>query len=256
MVPLGREQPPQEIRWRQRERAKQLSRGYNKCSLNLTDARCCGISKERAATSSWLRRGFSLDGWRQYVWSYFQLVDSHDSDIMANTLSSSQPPPTFQPPPPPPGTATSSSSTDNNNNAGATNNSSSATPSSTPLQSQPDLITRYNLHDKLNQPLPADDPASAGKKAWSSSREERQSILQRRRDQMILEARRKMEAKLAAERAAAAATGGSSWGWNGHQLGGFWCMRQATSVDCTKRKYGLHLMKLKNMRRRAFRMLS
>jgi coupling of ubiquitin conjugation to ER degradation protein 1 len=74
--------------------------------------------------------------------------------------------------------------------------------------SQPDLITRYKLHDKIAAGGEAESTGSAptapGKKAWSSNKEERQSLLQRRRDDMVLEARRKMEAKMAAEKARAA----------------------------------------------------
>ncbi len=71
--------------------------------------------------------------------------------------------------------------------------------------SQPDLITRYNLKDKLSTGAPSGPAESPnGSKAWSSNRDERQSLLQRRRDQMILEARRKMEAKIKAEKTAAA----------------------------------------------------
>lgn len=66
---------------------------------------------------------------------------------------------------------------------------------------QPDLITRYNLHDKL---ATEEEKAEAKRqdqkgKAWSSDRDERQASLQRRRDEMILQARRRMEAKIAAE---------------------------------------------------------
>ncbi|KAK3177818.1 hypothetical protein K4F52_009422 [Lecanicillium sp. MT-2017a] len=94
------------------------------------------------------------------------------------------PPVTFQPPPPP-GQA----------NAGASAASSTRQPQK---PSQPDLITRYNLKDKLET-----DPQDGGKsKGWSSNREERQASLQRRRDEMILAARKKMQAKLAADKAA------------------------------------------------------
>ncbi|CEJ84660.1 hypothetical protein VHEMI03542 [[Torrubiella] hemipterigena] len=65
--------------------------------------------------------------------------------------------------------------------------------------SQPDLITRYNLKDKLESET---DAAAPKGKAWSSSREEREASLQRRRDEMVLAARKKMEAKLAAQKAA------------------------------------------------------
>jgi coupling of ubiquitin conjugation to ER degradation protein 1 len=75
------------------------------------------------------------------------------------------------------------------------------------VSSQPDLITRYNLQDKLSASNDDAEGSSSGAdaggkgKAWSQSRDERQSLLQKRRDQMILEARRKMEAKIAAEKA-------------------------------------------------------
>ncbi|KAI1133102.1 hypothetical protein F5Y10DRAFT_229391 [Nemania abortiva] len=109
------------------------------------------------------------------------------------------PPVTFQPPPPPP----------------------SATPSSTsqaaktPLRpAEPDLITRYKLHDRINNDQGSSSSnigsesttPGAKTKAWSSSREERQMALQRRRDEMILAARRKMEAKIAAEKGTAGGT--------------------------------------------------
>ncbi|GFP53267.1 coupling of ubiquitin conjugation to ER degradation protein 1 [Trichoderma asperellum] len=74
--------------------------------------------------------------------------------------------------------------------------------------SQPDLITRYNLKDKIADAATAGEEEGTQRKeqkegkAWSSNREERQSALQRRREEMILAARRKMEAKIAAEKAA------------------------------------------------------
>lgn len=77
---------------------------------------------------------------------------------------------------------------------------------------QPDLITRYKLHDKIaaggqggEAGSAGSAPTTPGKKAWSANKEERQSLLQRRRDEMVLEARRKMEAKMAAEKAKVAA---------------------------------------------------
>ncbi|KAF2999925.1 hypothetical protein E8E13_008986 [Curvularia kusanoi] len=63
----------------------------------------------------------------------------------------------------------------------------------------PDLITRYNLSSKLNQPSEPAEEKPKGK-AWSADRNERQSNLQRKREEMILAARRKMEEK---ERASA-----------------------------------------------------
>ncbi|KAK4165895.1 hypothetical protein QBC43DRAFT_314469 [Cladorrhinum sp. PSN259] len=103
------------------------------------------------------------------------------------------PPITFQPPPLQ-GQQQASSANNNNNKAPST-------------PAQPDLITRYNLKDKLNAPVEEGkkEEAGSGKKAWSTNKEERQSLLQKRRDQMILEARRKMEAKIKAEKEKAAA---------------------------------------------------
>lgn len=106
-----------------------------------------------------------------------------------------QPPISFQPPPPP---------SNGSNNAAA-----QAKPAPGPVH--PDLITRYNLKNKLDTPASESEGTSSGTevggkgangKGWSTNREERQSLLQKRRDQMIIEARRKMEAKLAAEKAA------------------------------------------------------
>ncbi len=92
---------------------------------------------------------------------------------------------TFQPPPPVAGTTPAASA--------------SSTGAKVPVKpSQPDLITRYNLHNKLDSAEEARQRDQKGK-AWSSDRDERQAALQRRRDEMILQARRKMEAKIAAE---------------------------------------------------------
>ncbi|KAM0261658.1 hypothetical protein ACHAQJ_002109 [Trichoderma viride] len=75
--------------------------------------------------------------------------------------------------------------------------------------SQPDLITRYNLKNKITEEAAPEEKEEGAQKrddkegkAWSSNRDERQTALQRRRDEMILAARRKMEAKIAAEKAA------------------------------------------------------
>lgn len=94
-----------------------------------------------------------------------------------------RPPVTFQPPPPP-GRATSTAT---------------AAPKQPAKPAQPDLITRYNLHDKITDEAKQQDQKG---KAWSSDRDERQAALQRRRDDMILQARRKMEERIAAEKAA------------------------------------------------------
>ncbi|KAK0722232.1 hypothetical protein B0T26DRAFT_641373 [Lasiosphaeria miniovina] len=131
------------------------------------------------------------------------------------------PPITFQPPPPP------GSAPANGALGGASARqpgtlqqqaqAAAAAAAKTPSKPAPaDLITRYNLKDKLGEkgePESAPTPPVAagqggkGTKAWSTNKEERQTLLQKRRDQMILEARRKMEAKIAAEKAAAAAKG-------------------------------------------------
>jgi coupling of ubiquitin conjugation to ER degradation protein 1 len=108
---------------------------------------------------------------------------------VANAVVLQQPPITFQPPIPP--------GTNRNNN---NDNNPSPQPKPAAGSAHPDLITRYNLRDKLNTLA----NESENGKGWSSKPEERQSLLQRRRDQMILEARRKMEAKIAAEKAKAA----------------------------------------------------
>ncbi|KAK4651456.1 hypothetical protein QC762_603520 [Podospora pseudocomata] len=112
--------------------------------------------------------------------------------ILGGRLES--PPATFQPPPPPEGSAGPAAS-------GNANVNSAVKP---PVPAHPDLITRYNLAEKLKGSEPEEDNTKAGGKgkAWSSNKDERQSLLQKRRDQMILEARRKMEAKIAAEKAA------------------------------------------------------
>ena len=118
-------------------------------------------------------------------------------------LTNGQPPVSFQPPSPP-GQAARNSTTPR---------AAAKQPEKPP---QPDLITRYNLKDKLGsaaaEPSGSDATSNGGnggknKGGWSANREERQSTLQKRRDEMILQARKRMEAKIAAEKAAAA--GGS-----------------------------------------------
>ncbi|PHH58646.1 hypothetical protein CDD82_2806 [Ophiocordyceps australis] len=106
--------------------------------------------------------------------------------ILAGRLDT--PPVTFQPAPPP-GQAIA---------AGASA-ATGATTRQTDRLVQPDLITRYNLKEKLNEE--SEESGRTGK-GWSSNRNERQDSLQRRRDGMILMARRKMEAKMAAEKVA------------------------------------------------------
>lgn len=91
--------------------------------------------------------------------------------------SSAQPPASFNPPPPQASPA-----------------ARPAAPAAKP--SQPDLITRYNLTWKLNNPEESTAETSPQKqKTWSQDRMERQANLKRRREEMILAARRKLEAK-------------------------------------------------------------
>ncbi|KAK3688574.1 CUE domain-containing protein [Podospora appendiculata] len=118
------------------------------------------------------------------------------------------PPITFQPPPPP--DATPSAQQQQQRQQQQQQQNQEAKPADKPPQ--PDLITRYNLKDKVGAaaaeeevPASGSSGAAAGQgraKGWSQNKDERQSLLQKRRDQMILDARRKMEAKIAAEKAA------------------------------------------------------
>lgn len=96
-----------------------------------------------------------------------------------------------------------------------------AAPKQPEKPTQPDLITRYKLQDKL-----ASTSADGGQesdvkkqqqqdrvgKAWSSDRDERQASLQRRRDDMILQARRRMETKIATENKDKTASGNETVG--------------------------------------------
>ncbi|KAK0735755.1 hypothetical protein B0T21DRAFT_368450 [Apiosordaria backusii] len=152
------------------------------------------LARSREAAVQRIQQMFPHLDRRSILWDLQRTagnIQATTDRILAGRLET--PPATFQPPPPPEG-STPASSTGN-----------TAAKPATPAQ--PDLITRYNLANKLNAPV-EDDGAKAspsGKvsaKAWSSNRDERQTLLQKRRDQMILEARRKMEAKLAAEKAA------------------------------------------------------
>ncbi|OIW32124.1 hypothetical protein CONLIGDRAFT_252992 [Coniochaeta ligniaria NRRL 30616] len=112
--------------------------------------------------------------------------------VLAGRLET--PPQSFQPPPPPTPPA-----------AQAPSPAASAPAEVKPAA--PDLITRYQLQDKLAVTATKTQETESGKgaKGWSTNKEERQSLLQKRRDQMILEARRKMEAKIAAEKEKAGA---------------------------------------------------
>lgn len=91
---------------------------------------------------------------------------------------------TFQPPPAParPGAS-----------------STAATARTTARPSQPDLITRYNLGQKVG--AEEEEEVKKGGRGWSLNKDERQAMLHKRRDEMILAARRKMEAKIQAQKA-------------------------------------------------------
>ncbi|KAM7188187.1 hypothetical protein V8F33_010780 [Rhypophila sp. PSN 637] len=122
------------------------------------------------------------------------------------------PPITFQPPPPP------GQQNPSRNPGTPQQRVAAAATKQAEKPAQPDLITRYNLKNKLDtaeasgSDVPSAGGSGKGKGGWSSNREERQSTLQKRRDEMILQARKKMEAKIAAEKAAAekAAAGASA----------------------------------------------
>ncbi|KAJ5569654.1 uncharacterized protein N7459_009084 [Penicillium hispanicum] len=58
-----------------------------------------------------------------------------------------------------------------------------------------DLISRYNLSDKIACDTTDSTTASSSKSSWSQNKDERQRLLQKRRDEMILAARRKMMEK-------------------------------------------------------------
>ncbi|KAI0403922.1 hypothetical protein F4802DRAFT_569087 [Xylaria palmicola] len=158
------------------------------------------ISRAREAAVERIQTMFPQLDRRTVLWE----LQRSGGNIMATTdriLAGriETPPVTFQPPPPPASATTSSTSQ----------------PAKAPTRpAEPDLITRYKLHDKINSngdSSASDTGLESGNKtkAWSSNREERQAALQRRRDDMILAARRKMEAKIAAEKAAGTNSGGT-----------------------------------------------
>lgn len=67
-----------------------------------------------------------------------------------------------------------------------------------------DLITRYNLHDRLAEAPTEEEAAAAGpagKGKAPASKHDRQLVHQAKRDDMILAARRRVEAMIAKERA-------------------------------------------------------
>lgn len=65
-------------------------------------------------------------------------------------------------------------------------------PQTTPKPTHPDLITRYQLANKIQseEAAPTEEPPK--KPSWSQNKAERQQNLQRRREEMILAARRKI----------------------------------------------------------------
>ncbi|KAI9892487.1 MAG: hypothetical protein M1814_001444 [Vezdaea aestivalis] len=94
------------------------------------------------------------------------------------------PPPSFQPPAAP-GSSTPA-------------RASTAQPARKAPQYQ-DLITRYNLHSKVDLPeAEASMPENSGKGNWSSNKNDRQLSMQQRREEMVLRARRKMLEKTSA----------------------------------------------------------
>ncbi|KAK4237293.1 hypothetical protein C8A03DRAFT_16151 [Achaetomium macrosporum] len=149
------------------------------------------VMRQREAAAERIMQMFPYVDRRTALWNLHRTggnLQATSERVLVGLLET--PPLTFQPPVPP----GANSNNNNNNNDPPTQAKPAA------ASAHPDLITRYNLQDKLN--TPANEPENG--KGWSSKPEERQSLLQRRRDQMILEARRKMEAKIAAEKAKAA----------------------------------------------------
>ncbi|CAI7676879.1 unnamed protein product [Penicillium pancosmium] len=58
-----------------------------------------------------------------------------------------------------------------------------------------DLISRYNLSEKIVSEKDAETSTASSASSWSQNKDERQRLLQKRRDEMILAARRKMMQK-------------------------------------------------------------
>ncbi|KAK4197221.1 hypothetical protein QBC40DRAFT_207529 [Triangularia verruculosa] len=154
------------------------------------------LARQREMAVGRIQQMFPHLGRREILWDLQRTggnVQVTTERILGGRLET--PPATFQPPPPPEGSATATTASGNGNG-------NSVAKPVTPAQ--PDLITRYNLANKLNVPT-EEEPKGTGNgkaKAWSTNKDERQTLLQKRRDQMILEARRKLEAKIAAEKAA------------------------------------------------------
>lgn len=76
--------------------------------------------------------------------------------------------------------------------ASTTTRTATAAANSTALA--PDLITRYNLQNKVNSKGKEREDESPAP-GWVGSKEARQTMLQRRRDDMILAARRRLQEK-------------------------------------------------------------
>lgn len=151
------------------------------------------VMRQREAAAERIMQMFPYVDRRTALWNLHRTggnLQATSERVLVGLLET--PPITFQPPVPP--------GTNRNNNNANPNANPTSQPKPAAESAHPDLITRYNLRDKLNAP----SNESENGKGWSSKPEERQSLLQRRRDQMILEARRKMEAKIAAEKAKAA----------------------------------------------------
>ncbi|KAK4176701.1 hypothetical protein QBC36DRAFT_238338 [Triangularia setosa] len=158
------------------------------------------LARQREAAVLRIQQMFPHLGRREVLWDLQRTggnVQMTTERILGGRLET--PPATFQPPPPPEGSATTTTASGN----GSGNNVAKP-----PSPAHPDLITRYNLAEKLKGGVEQEEGGGvvggsrSGKgKAWSSNKDERQTLLQKRRDQMILEARRKMEARIAAEKA-------------------------------------------------------
>lgn len=116
-------------------------------------------------------------------------------------------------PPAPANPSPASSSRPSRTNAPSTVTNASTSATSTGRSSNNahiDLITRYNLSNKLAESAMSNDsdsgsasPSGSGKgkaSAWSQNKAERQALLQKRRDEMILKARRRMEEQAAEAR--------------------------------------------------------
>ncbi|PGH31247.1 hypothetical protein GX50_05984 [[Emmonsia] crescens] len=140
-----------------------------------------------AATTERVLSGRGLD--TRLLRSEVEGLDNYRRNNMADMLdflSFRQPPPSFQPQLPAP-------------SAPATQASSTSRSTFKP-QAQ-DLISRYNLSDRVKSESPQTVTSTSSgtiihqESAWSQNRTERQRLLQKRRDEMILAARRKLQEK-------------------------------------------------------------